>query len=83
MNAHEFYYLVFGLRRKHLAKCDTFLSKLVSEKIKHFSPSKDAYRLKGLLLALYCECKHFETNFNKNQLYTSITNGFLNFQKIL
>jgi len=81
MNAHEFHDSVFGLRRKHLAKCNTFLSKLVSEEIKDFSPSKDAYRLKGFLSALYSECEHFETNFDEDELYTSIQNGFLKFQK--
>ena len=58
MNTHEFHDSVFGLHRKHLAKCNTFLSKLVSEEIKDFSPSKDAYRL-----TLYFECDHFEKNF--------------------
>ena len=83
MNAHEFHDSVFGLRRKHLAKCDTFLSKLVSEEIKDFSPSKDAYRLKGFLSALYFECEHFEMNWDEETFYNSIRNGFLKFQKIL
>lgn len=83
MDGQEFHDSVFGLRRKHLAKCDTFLSKLVSEEIKDFSPSKDAYRLQGFLSSLYFECEHFETNFDEDELYTSIGNGFLKFQKIL
>jgi hypothetical protein len=83
IDAYEFHDSVFGLRRKHLAKCNRFLSKLVSEEIKDFSPGKDAYRLKGFLSALYFECEHFETNFDEDELYTSIKNGFLNFQKAL
>ena len=59
MDAYEFHDRVFGLRRKHLEKCDRFLSTLISEEIKNFSPSKDAYKLKGFLSALYFECEHF------------------------
>jgi hypothetical protein len=56
MNAHEFHDSVFGLRRKQLAKCHTFLSKLVSEEIKDFSPNKDGYKLQGFLSAFYSKC---------------------------
>lgn len=38
MNGQEFHDSVFGFRRNHIAKCDKFLSKLVSEEIKDFSP---------------------------------------------
>jgi hypothetical protein len=83
IDAHEFHDSVFGLRRKHLEKCNRFLSKLVSEEIKDFCPNKDAHKLKGFLSGLYFECEHFETNFDEAELYTSIENGFLNFQKAL
>lgn len=83
MDGQEFHDSVFGLRRKHLAKCDKFLSRLVSEEIKDFSPTKESYKLKGFLSALYFECEHFETNFDENKLYTSIENRGLQFQKIL
>ena len=83
IDAHEFHDSVFGLRRKHLEKCNRFLSKLVSEEIKDFCPNKDAHKLKGFLSGLYFECEHFETNFDEAELYTSIENGFLNFQKVL
>lgn len=83
IDAHEFHDSVFGLRRKHLEKCNRFLSKLVSEEIKDFCPNKDAYKLEGLLSVLYFECEHFETNFDEAELYTSIENVFLKVQKIL
>ena len=83
IDAHEFHDSVFGLRRIHNIKCHRFLSKLVSEKIKDFYPNKDAYKLKHLLSILYCNCEHFETNFDEAELYTSIENAFLKFQKIL
>ncbi len=83
IDAHEFHDSVFGLRRKHLEKCNRFLSKLVSEEIKDFCPNKEAHKLKGFLSGLYFEYEHFETNFDEAELYTSIENGFLNFQKAL
>ena len=83
INAHEFHDSVFGLHRKHLEKCKRFLSKLVSEEIKDFCPNKNSHKLKGFLSALYFECEHFETNFDEAELYTSIENGFFEFQIIL
>jgi len=83
IDAHEFHDRVFGLRHMHLEKCKRFLSKLVSDEIKDFCPNKDAHKLKGFLSALYFECEHFETNFDEAELYTSIENLFLNFQKAL
>ena len=83
IDAHEFHDSVFGLRRKHSEKCKRFLSKLVSEEIKDFCPNKDAHKFKGFLSALYFQCEHFETKWDEAELYTSIENGFLQFQKIL
>lgn len=83
IDAHEFHDSVFGLRRKSLEKYKKFLSKLVSEEIKDFCPNKNADKLDGFLSFLYFECEHFETNFDEAELYTSIENGFFNFQIIL
>ena len=83
MDGQEFHDSVFGLRRKHLAKCDKFLSKLVYGEIKYFFPNKNSNKLKGFLSSLYFECEHFEMNFDEEEFYTSIRNGFLKFQKIL
>jgi hypothetical protein len=83
MDAEEFHDSLFGLRRNHIAKCKKFLSKLISEEIKYFFPNKESYKVKGFLTFLYCECENFELNFDEEELYTSIRNGFLKFQKIL
>ena len=83
MDGEEFHDSVFGLRRKHKAKCDKFLSKLVSEEIKDFFPNKESHKLKGFLTSLYCVCEHFEENFEDKEFETSIRNGLLKFQKIL
>jgi len=83
IDSHEFHDSVFGLRRKHLAKCDKLLSKLVSEEIKEFFPNKEAYKLKGFISYLYFECEHFEMDWDEEKFYNSIRNGFLKYQKIL
>ena len=83
MDSHEFHDSVFGLRRKHIAKCKKFLSKLASGEIKEFFPNKESYKLKGFLSSLYFECEHFEMNWDEERFYNSIRNGFLKFQKIL
>jgi hypothetical protein len=83
INAHEFHDSVLGLRRKHLEKCERFLSKLVSEQIKDFCPDENAPKIKGLLSALYFDCEHFETNFDEAELYNSIKNKFFKVQIIL
>ena len=83
MDGEEFHDSVFGIRRNHIAKCEKFLSKLVSEELKDFFPNKESYKLKGFLSSLYFECEHFEMNFDEEEFYTSIRNGFLKFQKIL
>ena len=83
IDAHEFHYSVFDLRHKSSEKYKRFVSKLVSEEIKDFCPNKNADKLDGFLSALYFECEHFETNFDEAELYTSIENGFFNFQIIL
>lgn len=76
MDAEEFHDSLFGLRRNHIAKCKKFLSKLISEEIKYFFPNKESYKVKGFLTFLYCECENFELNFDEEELYTSIRNGF-------
>ena len=83
MDSHEFHNIVFRLRSEHLAKCKKFICKLVFGEIKNFFPDKNSYKLKGFLSALYFECEHFETNFDEDEFYNSIKEGFLNFQKAI
>nr|YP_010282934.1 hypothetical protein MKT70_pgp101 [Nitzschia ovalis]YP_010282999.1 hypothetical protein MKT70_pgp036 [Nitzschia ovalis]ULD15698.1 hypothetical protein [Nitzschia ovalis]ULD15763.1 hypothetical protein [Nitzschia ovalis] len=83
IDAHEFHDSVFGLRRKHLERCDRFLLKLALEEIKDFYPNKNSHKLQGFLSVLYFECEYFETNFDEAELYTSIEDKFSKFQKVL
>jgi hypothetical protein len=83
IDGEGFHDSVFGLRSNHIAKCEKFLSKLVSEDIKEFFPNEKSYKLKGFLSSLYFECEHFEMNFDEEEFYTSVRNYFLKFQKII
>ena len=74
---------MFGLRRKHLSRCNKFLSKLAAGEIKEFFPNKESLKFAGFLSSLYFECEHFEMNWDEEEFYNSIQNGFLKFQKIL
>jgi hypothetical protein len=47
IDGEKFHDSVFGLRRNHIAKCEKFLPKLISEDIKEFFPNKKSYKSKG------------------------------------
>ena len=76
---------VYGLRRKLINACEKFKLELTSssEKIKDFQPDGRSKKLSGFLTGLYCECEHFDEDYENDEFYTSIKNGFLNFQKAL
>ena len=76
---------VYGLRRKLINTCEKFKLELISssEKIKDFQPDGRSKKLSGFLTGLYCECEHFAEDYQNDVFYTSIKNGFLNFQKAL
>jgi hypothetical protein len=76
---------VYGLRRKLINTCEKFKLELISgsEKIKDFQPDGESKKLSGFLTSLYCECEHFAEDYENDEFYTSIKNGFLNFQKVL
>jgi hypothetical protein len=85
MNAHEFHDAVFGLRNIQIAKFKKFRSNLLleTEELKDFYPNKKSHKLEGFLSALYWKCEGFEMQFDEEYLYTTVQNGFLNFQKAL
>lgn len=85
MDGQEFHDAVFGLRNKQMAKCKKFLSNLVleTEELKDFYPNKKSHKLKGFLSSLYGVCEHFEMQFDEKELYATIEDGFLQFQKVL
>jgi hypothetical protein len=73
----------YGLRRKLINTCEKFKLKLSSGKVKDFQPYGRAKRLNGFLTALFCECDHFTEDYENDEFYTFIKNGFLNLQKAL
>lgn len=85
ITAEEFCGQVSGLRRKLINTCENFKLELISgsEKIKAFQPDVRSKKLSGFLSYLYCECENFDDDYESLELYTSIKNGFLNFQKVL
>jgi len=74
---------VYGLRRKLINACEKFKLELGSEKVKDFQPDVRSKKLSGFLTGLYCECEHFAEDYENDEFYTSIKNGFLKFQKAL
>jgi hypothetical protein len=74
---------VYGLRRKLINACEKFKLELGSGKVKDFQPDVRSKKLSGFLTGLYCECEHFAEDYENDEFYTSIKNGFLNFQKAL
>lgn len=76
---------VYGLCHKLRNTCEKFNLELISssEKIKDFQPDSRSKNLRGFLTGLYCECEHFDEDYENDVLYSSIKNGFLNFQKAL
>ena len=67
--------------------CCKFNLELISssEKIKDFQPDGRSKKLSGFLTGLYCKCEYFAEaeDYQNEEFYDSIKNGFLNFQKAL
>ena len=78
---------VYGIRRKLINTCEKFNLELISssEKIEDFQLDGRSKNLSGFLTGLYCECEYFAEaeDYQNEELYDSIKNGFLNFQKAL
>ena len=85
INGEEFCDGVYGLRRTLINTCEKFKLELTSgsEKIKAFQPDERSKKLNGFLTGLFCECDHFDEDYQTDEFYTFIRNGFLKFQKIL
>ena len=76
---------VYGLRRNLINKIEKFNLELTSglEKIKAFQPDERSKKFSGFLTYFYCECDNFEEDYENEEFYNSIKNGFLNLQKVL
>ena len=56
---------------------------LTQGEVKDFQPNPIWKTFDEFLTGLFCECDHFTENYQNPPFYTSIQNGFLNFQKTL
>jgi len=74
---------VCGLRRELRNACEKFQLDLGSGKIKDFQPDERSKKLSGFLTGFFCEYDHFMEDYETEEFYTSIKNGFLNLQKVL
>ena len=83
IDGEEFCGRVYGLRRELRNACEKFKLDLSSGKIKDFQPDERSKKLSGFLTGFFCECDHFTEDYENEEFYTSITNGFFNLQKVL
>ena len=74
---------VYGLRRELMNKVEKFKLDLISGKIKDFQPDERSNKLRGFLTGFFCECENFLEDYENEEFYTLIKNGFFNLQKVL
>ena len=76
---------VYGLRCKVINTCQKFNLELISSsaKIKNFQSDGRSKNFGRFLTGLYCDCENFAEDYQNEEFYDSIKNGFLNFQKAL
>ena len=73
----------------HDSLCEKFDLELTSgsKKIKAFQPDERSKKLSvflsSFLTYFYCECDHFEEDYENDEFYNSIKDGFLNLQEAL
>ena len=72
---------VFGLGRALKNKFKKFQLELISGKVKNFQPDKNSEKMAGFLTGFFCECDYFMKDYENDEFYTSIQNGFLNLQE--
>ena len=83
IDGEELCNIVYGLRNKLRKRVKKFQVDLISEKIKDFQPEEGSNELSGFLTGCFCCCEDFMENYENEEFYTSIKNGFLNLQKVL
>ena len=54
-----------------------------SKKIKAFQPDERSKNLSPFFTYVYCECDHFEEDYENDEFYNSIKNAFLDLQEAL
>lgn len=83
IDGQEFCGRVFGLRRNLMIGSDKFLIQLGAGEVKDFQPDPRSKKLSGFLSGLFCYCDDFMEDYENDQFYDAMQNGFLNFQKAL
>jgi len=83
IDGQEFCDRVFGLRRNLMIATDKFLIQLGAGEVKDFQPDPRSKNRSGFLSGLFCYCDDFMEDYENDQFYDAMQNGFLNFQKAL
>jgi hypothetical protein len=72
-----------ALRQKLIDKCDEFIVKLDSEKLKDFNPDVRSMRFGSFISFLRAECNNFSEDYQNEKFYNSIKDCFLKLRKVL
>ena len=83
IDGQEFCDQVFGLRRNLMIASNKFLVQLGAGEVKDFQPDPRSKKLSGFLTGLFCYCDDFMEDYENDQFFNAMQNGFLNFQKAL
>jgi hypothetical protein len=83
INGQEFCDQVFGLRRNLMIARNKFLIQLGAGEVKDFQPDPRSKKLSGFLDGLFCYCDDSMEDYENDQFFNAMQNGFLNFQKAL
>ena len=83
IDGQEFCDRVFGLRRNLMITCDQSIIQLGEGEVTDFQPDPRAKKVSGFLDGLFCYCDDFMEDYENDQFFNGMQNGFLNFQKAL
>ena len=83
ISGEEFSTSFLELRQRLIYECDGFLKELGSEKLKDFQLDPRSNGFGSLISFLRAECDNFIEDYQNEEFYDSIKNGFLKFQKVL
>lgn len=83
MDGEEFCDKVDGLRNNLINGVEKFQVDLIFGKITDFQPDPRTKKLSGFLTGCFCCCDEFMEDYENEEFYTLIKNGFLNLQKVL
>lgn len=83
ISGEEFRDSFIQLRQRLIYECDGFIKELGSEKLKDFQLDPRSNGFGSLISFLRAECDNFIEDYQNEEFYDSIKNGFLKFQKVL